>query len=123
MPHSKRPRRNRVNKIRAKKGLPPLGELPDLIPRTVVPEGITALWIPLPTPVRTLLHEVRVEVQRRDPATVPSDEIFASAFLTADIIRAHEILFPKLIQAPGSIVAPDAPLPEGAGQFIQSIRK
>ena len=83
MPHSKRPRRNRVNKIRAKKGLPPLGELPDVIERSSMPLGVTTLMVPLPAPTRALLTQVRLAAQLKDPSTVASDQLFAGAILTA----------------------------------------
>jgi hypothetical protein len=101
MPHSKRPRRNRVNKIRAKKGLPPLVDhspfIAESTPGTV---GVTSMMIPLTTSTRQMLTKIRLEQQRRDPSTVASDQLYASAVLTAILLQLHEVLFPSLIQAP-----------------------
>jgi hypothetical protein len=105
MPHSKRPRRNRVNKKRAQLGLPLLldPEAPaGMAFGTDKPEvfGVTCMMIPLATATRDILRKVRREQQRRDPSTVASDQLYASAVLTAILLQIHEALFPSLIAAP-----------------------
>jgi hypothetical protein len=101
MPHSKRPRRNRVNKIRAKKGLPPLVDhspfIAESTPGTV---GVTSMMIPLTTTTRQMLTKIRLEQQKRDPSTVASDQLYASAILTAILLQIDAALFPSLIAAP-----------------------
>lgn len=103
MPHSKRPRRNRVNKKRIRMGLPPLPEpAVEMHPALVRPatDGVTSMMIPLTTATRKLLTKIRLEQQRQDPSTVASDSLYASAVLTAIILQLNEALFPPLITAP-----------------------
>jgi hypothetical protein len=103
MPHSARPRRNRVAKKRARLGLPPLVDHSPMIaqstPGTV---GVTSMMIPLTSQTRKLLTKVRLEQQRQDPSTVASDQLFASAVLTTILLQLDAALFPALIQAPSA---------------------
>jgi hypothetical protein len=94
MPHSKRPRRARVAKKRARLGLPPLGEPEQIVPSVEPVGGVTSLMIPLATQTRILLAKVRRESQLRDPATVASDQLFASAVLTVALIQIHDSMWP-----------------------------
>lgn len=103
MPHSKKPRRARVNKKRARLGLPPLPELTAEMHPALVrpsPDGVTSMMIPLTTATRKILTKVRLEQQRQDPSTVASDSLYASAVLTAILLQLHAVMFPSLIQAP-----------------------
>jgi hypothetical protein len=105
MPHSQRPRRNRVNKKRLRLGLPPLPKWED-VPETAVfsqkptEGGVTSMMIPLTTAVRQILTKVRREQQRLDPSTVASDQLYASAVLTAILLQLNAALFPSLIAPP-----------------------
>lgn len=100
MPHSDRPRRNRVNQLRERAGLPPLEVLEGGARTTVRHPPIVSMMIPLAEPVRVMLGACHLEAQRRHAETVPTDALFASALLTAAIMQAHQSLFPPVIAAP-----------------------
>lgn len=104
MPHSKRPRRARVNKKRARLGLPLLPELHAGVAEHMEAHakaiGVTTIMVPMATPIRAMLTKVRKETQLRDPTSVASDQLFASAILTAMLPQMHAALFPSLIASP-----------------------
>src|SRR3990172_3053766 len=97
MPHSKRPRRNKLNKIRKKQGLPPL---PVLIPDHGIERkepkqppgiGVTTIMVPLPAPARELLTRMRLAAQLNDPSIKASDQLFAGAVLTVALVQMAEL--------------------------------
>jgi hypothetical protein len=105
MPHSKRPRRNKLNKIRKRQGLPPLPAhiaVTDVDVRYMQPVGVTTIMVPLPTPVRELLTIARHAAQHKDPSIKASDQLFAGALLTAILTTMLEQAAPSMISAPTS---------------------
>ena len=70
MPHSKPVRRNKLNKIRKRQGLPPLPVLTGPAPKSPRSAPITTIMVPLPMAIRQLLTKVRLATQLKDPSTV-----------------------------------------------------
>lgn len=96
------------------------GTYPEPTPKPE-PVGVTSIMVPLATETRRLLTECHRELLKRDPSTVPTDALFASAVITSVLISMHAGLFPKTIIEP-HILPPDAPLTAASAADAARVR-